>query len=103
MDPDACLAQMRTLIAEAHETSSEFDDLRDLFAGLDAWLSGGCALPEDWKRSDRELRAQLRAAEAELADVRALFSDYRLRHETIIPLLQAGKVEEAREAARGFS
>lgn len=66
MDPDLTLAQARTLIAEAHETGSDFDDLRDLFVALDGWLSQGGFLPEDWKRSEREAASKLRDARAAL-------------------------------------
>lgn len=66
MDPDLTLAQARSLIGEAHETDSDFQDLAGLVETLDGWLTQGGFLPEDWKRSERDAASRLRAARVAL-------------------------------------
>lgn len=57
MDPNACLAALR-LLAENIEAREDATDTTDLdasglaagFRNLDAWLSRGGFLPDDWAR-----------------------------------------------------
>jgi hypothetical protein len=63
MDPDAALKELRELAAEFNEEERIWDGTdgllehkekaeraAELLVALDEWLSGGCALPDDWSR-----------------------------------------------------
>ena len=60
MDPNACLAEIRQLIAESYrldktdESLSPIatDRLVELIEGLDQWISRGGFLPKQWVNDD---------------------------------------------------
>lgn len=49
MDPNAALAEIRSIVARAG-AGLDFDDvlLVELISSLDTWLSGGGFKPSDW-------------------------------------------------------
>jgi hypothetical protein len=53
MDPNAALAEIRTLIHEAREATgphaeAALNEMSEYFEGLDEWLSKGGFLPAAW-------------------------------------------------------
>lgn len=53
MDPDATLAQLRSLIAEERAAEFEYDmdryeSIMELFEALDQWMSNGGHKPGPW-------------------------------------------------------
>jgi hypothetical protein len=59
MDPNACLKEIRQIIANAREMEEDGEDgdllydqdrFLDLVEALDSWISKGGFLPKDWKK-----------------------------------------------------
>jgi hypothetical protein len=58
MDPNACLNEIRQIIANAREMEEDGEDdlifdqdrFLDLVEALDGWISKGGFLPKDWKK-----------------------------------------------------
>lgn len=54
MDPDTCLAELRSLIdgfADGEVDTDELEELVTKFRALDGWLKKGGFLPMDWALS----------------------------------------------------
>lgn len=55
MDPDACLKEIRSKLAEvANSNSIDPDRFYELVASLDEWISKGGFLPEAWQTEKSE-------------------------------------------------
>jgi hypothetical protein len=57
MDPNACLAEIRTLVHQKFENGWSIEDadrFYELVQSLDEWLSNGGFLPEWWKLAAKE-------------------------------------------------
>ncbi len=53
MDPNACLAEIRQLIAKSYSNKRDFGDadrLAELIESLDTWISTGGFLPKVWEK-----------------------------------------------------
>ena len=53
MDIDACLSDIRHLVALVLESDCDSDEaieLAELVSGLDDWMSRGGCMPKEWER-----------------------------------------------------
>ena len=53
MDPDACLDEIRSILAENDSADlwQSADRLAELVDALDDWITKGGWLPDDWRRA----------------------------------------------------
>ena len=49
MDPNAALAEIRSILASSDLELPDYERLADLTAGLDEWITAGGFLPAAWE------------------------------------------------------